>query len=437
MEELDSPKGYVKAMPAAVIVRETTAAQYASMVDKTTKVEIAKVDGIKNQEIQVMEVNGGKNKKEIGRTVEAIGRYTYNLVPGAEIALFKAKRVYSSQEEKGYYLEKNGDEPLIYDATDSKATAPKKLEARWITGEHPIYVEGIPEGDYILEEIRTPAGFAVSEPVEVEITNTQEVQSIIMYEDHTKIEVEKYVWDGKEKKLLSGAEFTLYEAVTDNSGQVMTNEGRPEYDPQKIVDMWTNSDINEYAGFVPAFETMYRNNGTKENTAVVWEESGRSHRASLVSSSQIDSSVSGGKATDYPTVAVLLFRTERGKDIRIYVYEEKGSRKGLDFTFEYQFDYRTLPIVNAHAVSYLTFDGVRRFDYLPSGEKYVLVETTVPEGYAKAEDQVIDVPEGKEVWRYSVENTKGHLIVSKVAEGEKTSLPGHVWSSIKPEKREN
>ena len=48
---------------------------------------------------------------------------------------------------------------------------------------------------------------------------------------------------------------------------------------------------------------------------------------------------------------------------------------------------KKLDVINAYACSYLTATGHRRFDYLPVGSTYVLVETTVPEGYAKADDR--------------------------------------------------
>ena len=77
-----------------------------------------------------------------------------------------------------------------------------------------------------------------------------------MNDDHTKVEVEKYFIDGTEKKLLSGAVFTLYEAMLDDDGDVVWEKGKPMYYEDRPVDNWMSGDGSEYAGFVPAFEAV-------------------------------------------------------------------------------------------------------------------------------------------------------------------------------------
>ena len=284
------------------------------------------------------------------------------------------------------------------------------MKAEWVTGTVPVYVEGIPAGTYLLEETKTPSGFVTGEPKAVEIGTVPEVQTFFLCNDHTKVEFEKYVWEGREKKILGGAEFVLYE-----TGNYETSkEEEPVYGPDQVVDRWVSSDREEFRGFMEAFEAMYRDFGTEEGTTVQWEQGGSRHVAKYMEASSLDASVSGGEKTRHPLSAVLLFGMEDGRQIRITISGEDS--------FEYQFDYRRLLEVNSYACSYVTADGVRRIDYLPAKEAYVLVETQVPEGYAKAADRLITVKNISDVQRYLVENMEGKLTISKEAEGQPGEL---------------
>lgn len=427
MEELKAPEGYLKGMPTGISVLETAALQHTSMVDKTTKEVIDKVDGTDSYIKDVLDMNhrdSTGNPKVIGTAEEAFGAYSHKPVVGAEVTLYPARKVYTAEIPKGYYLVKDGTEPVRYRTTSSTAGQPEEATARWMTGESPIYTEGIPEGYYILEETSTPAGYVTSAPVEVEITNTPEVQAITMYDDHTKIEFEKYYLEGTEKKSLNGAGFTLYEAVTGPDGEFVYEDGKPQYHPDRAVDSWVSSTGEEYSGFIPAFEEMYRSYGTQPGTSVSWDVDGASRSASFVSAEQTDPSISGGAGSIHPTSAIVTYRTDDGMDIRISVYGGTADRGGRDFTFDYQFNHKKLPGVNGHAASYLTLEGRHRIDYLPAGTKYVLVETDPPEGFAKAGDMAVTVTDTGDVQRYHVENVEGMLIISKTAKDRDGELAG-------------
>ncbi|MFR5733967.1 MAG: hypothetical protein ACLUD2_20725 [Clostridium sp.] len=78
---------------------------------------------------------------------------------GAELALYPARRVYSKDLEKypkGYYLVKKGNTPAVWNTEDPVDNHPVPVTAQWITDGRPMYFEGIPAGDYILEELKTP-----------------------------------------------------------------------------------------------------------------------------------------------------------------------------------------------------------------------------------------------------------------------------------------
>ena len=415
MEELKSPSGYLKGMPAGVVVHEDAKMQHAFMIDKTTKLEISKIDGADSTEITLLQKRLDGTETDLGKVTEGSGSYTYHLVPGAELALFEAKKVYSPEEAGGYYLEKITDEPFVYESTDSRAGAVEKLTARWVTGNTPIYVEGIPEGSYILEELVTPPGFTAGKPLEIEIKNTSQVQVIILGNDHTKVEIEKYAVKEGERVKLAGAQFALYEAALDEDGNVIFHEGIPEYDSRKQADSWTTVDLEEYTSFIPAFEAMYREYGAREGNLVRWSQGEKEHQANCISSYSPER-LEGSPDRLHPVKAELIMEMEDKRKIRVTVWGED--------CFEYQFDYRRLSHINEYACSYVTLDGVRRIDYLPAKKAYVLVETKAPDGFSKIKDRLILVSDTGNIQRYAVENTEGKLYISKAAKDKKGELAG-------------
>lgn len=423
MEELQAPKGYLKGFPTGITVEETARMQTAQMVDGTTKLMIGKMDGTSGYTYQILDMQEGRKR---GTAVESKSTYGQSQLAGAKLALYEAVRVYTSDLEtypSGTYLKKKTDVPVCFASTDSISSAKKEQTALWVTGDTPLYLEGIPKGEYLLEELDTPEGFVSGEPLEIVVEGTREVQNYMMYNDHTKLEIEKYTWDGSKRLLLNGAAFTLYPALTDSKGQIIIEDGQMQYEEDNPIDSWTSCDGKEYAGFITAFEEMYRDYGTKGRT-VAWDYQGIGRKAVYLSHTQMDASAADGKESDFPTWARLRYQTEDGKEIRVTVYGQQEHRQIRDFEFEYQFDYRQLSHVNSHAVSYLTVEGMRRLDYLPSGQAFVLVETEAPPGFARAENLAVYVEDVADIQRYCVLDQEGTLIISKTGEKGDKELAG-------------
>lgn len=479
LEELINPEGMNKGLPVGKTVLETADMQNAKMVDTTTKTEIGKIDGTSKHTVNRIDMLSGKI---MGTSLEGKGTYSYGHVSGADLALYEAERIFTAS---GYHLQKAADTPLALASTNSTVSDPEVIEASWTTGTTPVYFEGLPAGDYLLEETKTPVGFTTAVPVEVTITNTREVQNFTMNNDHTKVEVDKYVTIGNERAFLGNVGFTLYPAVMDKTG-VVYQDGKPVYDDTTIIDTWLTNDATDYtetidlrnypnssqsrqSGFTLEFESMYKLNGTKPGTSISWAVEKTATRtnendtvwimedgtkiavidgmitypagmdqqdmdgflaaydangaganeikwiinrsAAYVSHTQIDS----GNTTAFPTEAVMFFKADNGEVIRITVYEGTADRNGRNYKFEYQYDYKQLSVVNEKACSYLTVEGYRRFNYLPVGMAYVLVETGVPEGYAKAEDTVILVEDIADIQHYAIENEESAIRISKVS----------------------
>lgn len=391
LEEVQAPEGYTKGFPAGITVRETSRLQTVRMTDYSTKLLVGKIDGTSKYTYRILDMqkkDASGQWKVLGTREEGKGAYGLSQLPGAQLALYKSDGTKKADEE-----------PIV----------------RWVTEDKPFYLERIPAGEYILEESNVPDGFVTGQPVKITVENTGEVQNCLIYNDHTKIEIEKYTLDGGHKKLAAGAEFSLYEALTDGEGKVIMKDGVPQYKEAAPVDSWTSSDGSEYDDFIVEFEEMYRAYGT-EGKSISWDAGGKNKSAQQISCWQIDSSVSGGGKSHFPTTARLLYRTEDGADIRITVYESS--------VFEYQFDCHLLAGQSSDGISYLTAEGMRRLDYLPAGKDYILVETRAPSGCAKAENQVIHIEDTADIQRYGVLNQEGMLLISKTGGDTKQELPG-------------
>ena len=421
LEELSAPEGYIKGLPAGVVVEETGELQKTKMTDFTTKILVSKVDGAESSTVYVLDMSRTDASGEparIGKVTENKTACTQEQTAGARLALYEAERVYTSDLEQhpaGTYLRRKSSQPLRYLSTDSRSGAVRELTAEWTTEDTPLYLEGIPAGEYLLEEISAPSGMVSAPAMEVVVDPVRQVQFFTLYNDHTKVEIEKYASEQGEDHLVNGAGFTLYEAVTDARGNVVFDDaGEPVYDALRPAEHFVTDDGERYAGFAEAFEEQYRYYGTNVR-AVSWEYGDRNLTAERVSVTWPGDSESGGETGIFPAAAQFVFKTDDGKVIRAAAYGQHESLAGRDFTFEYQFDCHDLPEINERARSYLTGDGMRRLDYLPAGASYVLVETEVPDGYAAARPVLITVRDTGDVQFYRVRNEEGALVIAKTA----------------------
>ncbi len=396
MEEIKAPPGYIKGFPKGVTVEETGEIRTSEMEDDRTRVLFRKIDGSDTYEYEILDMGlrDSRGRPEtVGTKEEGKGSFGHGQVPGARL--------------------------VLCDETGRRAVG-------WTTAEEPMYLEGLPEGNYVLKEEGTPKGFITCAPVTVKIRGSGQVQVVDLFNDHTKVEFEKYSLEGEERVPVKGAGFALYEAMTDERGQVVWRDGQPVCDRDRLMAVWETGDGKIYEEFTQAFEQMYRDYGTG-GRSLAWVTDGKEHRADYVSHSQIEGLL-GDPA--FPASAEMFFLADGGQTIRILVYEQHDNRQGRDFTYEYQFDYKKLPDISPCAVSYETQDRVRRLDYLPPGKEYVLVETRPPAGYGKAEDRLIKVEDTAQIQRHRILNQESSILISKCGqtrEGDRVrELPGAV-----------
>ena len=105
--------------------------------------------------------------------------------------------------------------PAVWNSEDPVDNRKASVTAMWITDEKPKYFEGIPVGDYILEELETPGGY-IPASMEITVEETGNLQSFVLKDDHTKLEVFKLerIASGEKEPLSwpAAAEFVLCEA---------------------------------------------------------------------------------------------------------------------------------------------------------------------------------------------------------------------------------
>ncbi len=407
MEELKAPAGYVRSLPTAVCVEESAEVQRETMSDEKIKIEIAKIDGTENYKKSIL----SEELSDIGlQSVEFRGGYTETFVENAELALYKAKRVITSDYTtypKGYYLVKAELTPAQWYVESSVDNEKVLVEAVWITDGTPKYFEGIPAGDYILEERWTPEGYLPSS-MEILVQETEELQSFILKDDHTKLEVFKYE-EGKNgvKAPLTWpaeAELALYPAVLDSHGDAIIQNGQYFYEENQKIASWTTGNTEEYEKITEVYERMYWQYGY-EFDRFSWEIEcdGRMVRRSA----DLEESLSTGNRE----VVRQIWELSDGSKLRVTVGSNgDGTKLESDGrprpSFEYQFQCRESESSDySEVVSYNFLNGLHRLDRIPVGT-YILVETRVPDGYETCEPKVVVVKETGQIQRVYMENRR-------------------------------
>lgn len=417
MEELKAPEGLVKALPMGISVEETAQLQRVTMTDQPTRTEFSKTDE-ENSAFDCGYVEGAK-----------LGLWKVQDEPGSEAHSHgqTQEQEQNQEQDQGWNQKQNQEQDQNRKQNweqDQEQDWERKPVTTWTTDESPHRITHLPVGTYLWKEIQIPSGFVSHDPLPVVVKERPELQTYEMKEEHTRIEVEKYALEnGKDRAdgeiPVGGAGFTLYPAKLDDAGNICYEEGKPLYEQDSPVAHWITDDGTMYRDFPEAFETMYLEHGAAPGSSLMWDVGETLHRAEFETECQ--------KEQIHPTdtqQTVYVYRTETGERIRIGVTKEQDPEADSPYRFEYQFNWQKLSEMNAYACCYLTVENRQRFDYLPVGSSYVLVETEVPSGFARAEDTLITVSDTGEIQQYRVENEEGTLLISKVYEQGGKELAG-------------
>ena len=408
LEELEAPAGYAKAMPVGVAVEEKEEMGQVGMLDRPITVSIEKTDAPECYERTVLDMQGLFSGKET--RIEGSGSYTYESVKGTRLALYPARRVDCADLSKypsGYRLEKCSETPFCYSVLSEDNTE-TEVTAEWTMGETPEYFEGIPAGDYLLEEVSALPGYLPASRG-IEIQKKEGLQTFTLPNDHIKVEILKYERTEEGICPLSGdhpAELALFEAKRDADGMVLTDDhGVPIYEENSPITFWTTDDCRDYTEGEDSFAQQFQS---------LTEEYGNSfitlHWKNVVARKLEDRTAAEGE------VSRQLWDLGNGSQALVTI-EKNLLRDGQPgYVYDFKFNYRK----EGTLVSYDTVEGRHRLDYLPMTDEknrkgyYVLAEMKEPAGYRKADPMLLVVEETAEIQLFGMENRERALSVWKL-----------------------
>lgn len=464
MEEISAPQGFVTGFPVGVTVKEDTQLQYAEMTDETIKVELIKADATESYERNlyidgVLQMNDAGTNTKVN---EDKGRWSFTHVPGAVLSL------------------KANDEPTKKMFSDwvkvtGNSQITKKNDGGYyyfeFTTDAPLFLEGIPAGNYTVSEVTAPDGYVKMENQNITISQTGGVQIFTAADDHTKVEIEKYYNDGTGNKNLSNA-YRAGLSLIDRGGNVVA-----EWNTDDLSDyMKTNSQIKQKTGVIRGFFSLFRSDDSSEKSfielftekinsgdtifsQISWEVNREATKAPYSTDAKETWIISDGsrivcenknapddvpqafkdayntrnpEASSFeyketmsavkdnnasPTMSDQIWDVSNGTRMHICVYGDnaQGENGRQSYVVEFQFNYRDdYSGSYTNTVSYDTVDGRHRFDYLPAGT-FTLKEISTPEGFVTAADKTMVVYPNGDVQRFMLENKQKRLVIAKTA----------------------
>lgn len=272
--ETMAPPGYIKAEDQVLDIDMVVATQYFSMYDDVTNVAIRKQDAdggrVIGATLQVYNENadGSRGAKYGSPFVSGLSDEELRGIPVGKYILVeeKAPEGYALADPVRFEVKNTADVQLVTmvnkpitlyvskrsitpNMADSKEIAGAQLKiwtaneagekerifASWTSDGTPHKIEKIPAGKYILEESIAPAGYVKTADIPFTITTTGDTKSVTMYDDYTKIEIDKL---NNLNAAVPGAKMAL--VAVDENGIILNT-----------VATWTTSDTPYSLDHVP------------------------------------------------------------------------------------------------------------------------------------------------------------------------------------------
>ena len=209
--------------------------------------------------------------------------------------------------------------------------------------------KGLPKGKYILHEVEAPKGYVKAADITFEVRETEDVQKVSMYDDHTKVKISKQdITTGKE---LPGAELE----IVDENG--------------KTYDKWTSTDTPHLIERMPVGKYTLKE---------------KVHPDGYLFASEIQ------------------FEVKETGEVQKVVMKDDYTKIDIskqDITNEKELPGAKLKVVDKNGKivdEWTSGNEPHRINRLKTG-KYTLIEEFAPKGYVKAADITFEVKETGEV----------------------------------------
>lgn len=207
-ERVPYDQGYIQSRYMGIVLKDTEETQKYFLQNDFTKTAFAKIDVRTQKEIM-----------------------------GAAMTLYCAQTDADGnpvREDDGTY--RKGDAFAAWTSGyeyDDNGTWKKDAQGQPIPTKGPHWIDHIPVGPYVLEETICPyeQGYVQSASVNIDVKESGSVQSFEMEDDFTSLDIRKF--DVKNEDVLykdSNACLTLYQAMTDNQGNPVVQDGIPQYE---------------------------------------------------------------------------------------------------------------------------------------------------------------------------------------------------------------
>lgn len=247
----------------------------------------------------------------------------------------------------------------------------------WISTDEPHVIKGLAAGSYRLEEIASPEGYCKAESITFELTNTTEIQKVIMKDELTTTEIKKI--DAKTKNPVVGAKLGLY------NGDKLITEWETNEKPFVIKGLaagkYVVKETSTPAGYATAAPIEFMVTDKLEPLELTMEDT----PIKVVVSKN---STELGEATELP-----------GATLQILDSNDKEIDK------------------------WVTTAQPHEIEYMAIGD-YKLRELVAPDGYSKAEDVAFSVTDTDRVQYVNMTDTYTRLEISKKDITGDDELPG-------------
>jgi len=270
--EVETPEGYVTAEPMEVIVKDITTLQSYTIYDDDTEIKIRKVDAQTKEamagatlQIYYANADGSRGAKYGSAFITSLDDHVLNGIPVGKYLLVEEKapagyalaepvafevkdtastqtvvmydhpiRVEISKKDITSHGEITGAQLTIWNT--NQAGQKDRIYTSWTTDGTPHMIEKMAAGSYILEETIAAAGYVKAAEIPFTVTATGDIQRVTMYDDYTRVEIDKLNNFGTK---VPGAKMAL---VAINSSGVI----------QGTYASWTTSETAHSLDHVPA-----------------------------------------------------------------------------------------------------------------------------------------------------------------------------------------